>query len=82
MSLVDFPISFSHTITTSTFKSSLVIMEEDLAASLGMWLQLTVNEERTIEIPDGVWDTSATDMNLCLVGRFLSHKQIHIESFE
>lgn len=49
---------------------------------LGKKLKLTSSEQKRVEIPVGVWSTRTIDHELCLVGRILSRKAVHLESLE
>lgn len=45
-------------------------------------MSLTKSESQKVIIPVEVWNTSAIDNELCLVGRVLSRKSINLEAFE
>lgn len=71
-----------YTITPPTILAPVGNMERSLETELGSFLNLTVNEDRTVDVPAGIWDSDTADLNLCMVGRVLSRKQVHLESFE
>lgn len=55
-------------------------LDSELAFALGKQLQLTVDEEQSVKVLVGLWDTGIVDFSKALDGRCLSRKPIHMES--
>lgn len=49
---------------------------------LGKKLKLKSSEQQRVEIPDGIWSSNTFDHELCLVGRILSRKSVHLASLQ
>lgn len=66
-------------ITSSLMASNL---DSDILAGLGKQLQLTVDEEQSIQVPTEIWAAHEVDFSPVLVGRCLSRKATHLDSLE
>lgn len=71
------PVLIIH--TTICFLVFWGLMDSFDLSKLG---NLSVTEEKTVVVPDGVWQSDVIDVECCLVGRILSRKPINIEAFE
>lgn len=57
-------------------------MDVELLADLGRQLQLIVDEEQSLKVRVDLWNACDVRIDLCLVGRTMTRKPVHMDSFE